>query len=144
MQRRHVSSLVFALAITTALVLGVAGCGGETTTTTAATTETTAGSTETTAGSTETTAGSTETTAGSTETTAGSMTTDVRETYALNCAPCHGAFGEGGAGPNLQAHTDAAAVEAQVKNGGGAMPAFGDKLSAEDITALGKFVVDLE
>lgn len=130
MQRRHVSSLVFALAITTALVLGVAGCGGETTTTTAATTETTAGSTET--------------TAGSTETTAGSMTTDVRETYALNCAPCHGAFGEGGAGPNLQAHTDAAAVEAQVKNGGGAMPAFGDKLSAEDITALGKFVVDLE
>lgn len=130
MHRRHVLSLVFAVVITTALVLGVVGCGGETTTTTAATTETTAGSTET--------------TAATTETTAGSIGTDVRETYALNCAPCHGAFGEGGAGPNLQALTDSAMVEARVESGGGAMPAFADKLSAEDITALGKFVVDLE
>lgn len=116
MHRRHVWSLVLALAITTALVLGVVGCGGETTTTTAAPTETTAAPTG----------------------------VDAAPIYAANCAGCHGVDGEGGAGPNLQALTDPTAVEAKVKSGGDAMPSFSDKLSAEDITALGTFVIDLE
>ncbi|MBU2603255.1 MAG: c-type cytochrome [Actinobacteria bacterium] len=116
MHRKHVWSLLLALAITTALVIGVAGCGGETTTTTAA----------------------------PTETTAAPSGVDAAPIYAAKCAGCHGAGGEGGAGPDLRALTDAAAVEAQVTTGGGAMPAFGDTLSAEDITALGTFVIDLE
>jgi Cu(I)/Ag(I) efflux system periplasmic protein CusF len=68
------------------------------------------------------------------------------EIYKMNCATCHGGLGEGDKkgisllkGHALN-HTEAEYVE-QVTNGEGKkMPAFKDKLSAEQITAVVKFV----
>lgn len=70
------------------------------------------------------------------------------EIYKTSCAECHGANGEGTkkgipftSGHALQ-HSEAEFIE-QVTNGeGGKMPAFKDKLSAEQIAAVVKFVRD--
>jgi len=64
------------------------------------------------------------------------------EIFASNCARCHGATGEGGRGKNLQGigadpredHVD------QVTNGGGGMPAWGSRLTPEQIQAVVDFV----
>ena len=109
------------LLLVAALAMALVGCGGGTTTTTAATTATTAVVT----------------------TTPGSNI-DAAALYSADCASCHGVNGEGGIGPDLRGITDATLVETQVKNGGGSMPAFGDKLSAEEISALATYVVDLQ
>ena len=59
--------------------------------------------------------------------------------YADNCASCHGGDGNGGVGPQLSdgAVVDAFPNEADqvrvVTNGRGGMPAFADRLSAEEI-----------
>jgi mono/diheme cytochrome c family protein len=46
-------------------------------------------------------------------------------------------------GPNLDdTSRDAAAVEDIVRNGSGGMPSLGDKLSDEEIEAVGEFVAD--
>ncbi len=56
------------------------------------------------------------------------------------CAHCHGATGEGtDSGPTLRGvrkKLKAAEIQQQIANGGGAMPAFGDVLDAEQIKAL--------
>jgi cytochrome c6 len=60
------------------------------------------------------------------------------------CTACHtlaDAGATGTVGPNLdELKPTAAMVEAIVPNGRGAMPAFGDKLSAEDITNVAAYV----
>ena len=77
----------------------------------------------------------------------------ARLTYAKHCATCHGVNGEGGTGevdgkkikaPPLASghalkHSDDDFVK-QISKGGDGMPAFGDKLSANDIGALVRFM----
>jgi len=66
-------------------------------------------------------------------------TTPGAQLYAANCAGCHGADGEGGTGPQL---AGGAAVKrfpdledqiTFVTDGSGAMPAFGGRLSPNQI-----------
>ena len=62
------------------------------------------------------------------------------------CGGCHtlaAAHASGTLGPNLDSlKPDYRAVTAQVTNGGGAMPAFKSKLSAQQIADLSAYVVD--
>ncbi|MGH3018018.1 MAG: c-type cytochrome [Gaiellaceae bacterium] len=62
------------------------------------------------------------------------------------CGGCHtlaAANTEGKVGPDLdQARPDAARVIAQVTNGGGTMPAFGDRLSEQQIRDVAEFVAE--
>lgn len=63
---------------------------------------------------------------------------------AAGCGGCHtfaAAGADGKSGPNLDAlRPRAAAVEAQVRDGGGGMPAYGKRLSAAEIAAVARFV----
>jgi mono/diheme cytochrome c family protein len=56
------------------------------------------------------------------------------------CAHCHGPAGVGGEiGPsllNIRKHMDTAAIARQIHDGGKAMPAFGDQLTAAQIDDL--------
>ena len=67
------------------------------------------------------------------------------EVYASSCAGCHGSDGGGGVGPQLadgavvEAFPDPADEVAVVTDGRGGMPAFGDRLSAEEIDAVVEF-----
>ena len=69
-----------------------------------------------------------------------------QEIFVDNCGSCHtlSAAGTSGAvGPSLDDTTlDVAAVEAQVRNGGGGMPAFEGQLSDADISAVAAYVVE--
>jgi mono/diheme cytochrome c family protein len=107
------------LMIVAALALAVVGCGGDSATTTTA-------------------SPATDTTA------SGGGDIDAAALYSANCASCHGAGGEGGVGPDLRGETDIAFIEGQVTNGGGSMPAYGDELSADEISAIATYVVGLE
>jgi mono/diheme cytochrome c family protein len=64
--------------------------------------------------------------------------------FTANCGGCHtlAAAGTTGAvGPNLDELMPAAArVEAQVRNGGGGMPAFEGRLSDDQIAAVADYV----
>jgi mono/diheme cytochrome c family protein len=64
--------------------------------------------------------------------------------FTSNCASCHtlaAAKATGAVGPNLdQLKPDAATVEAKVTAGGGSMPSFKDRLSAEEIKAVADYV----
>jgi mono/diheme cytochrome c family protein len=66
--------------------------------------------------------------------------------YATECAACHGANGQGGFGPSL---VDSAVAQSyprtveQVTKGQGAMPAFADVLSDEDISNVAAYVHDV-
>jgi mono/diheme cytochrome c family protein len=59
-----------------------------------------------------------------------------------NCAVCHGGDGSGGIGPRLAGgrvvtvYPDAADQIAVVTNGRGGMPAFGERLTADEIAAV--------
>ena len=112
-----------------ALGLGVAACGGD---------DDAAGTATTTE---ETTAEETATTTdGETATAAG------REVFVANCGSCHAlsdAGTSGAIGPALDGiGLDAAAVETQVRNGGGGMPAFEGQLSDEEIAAVSAYVAE--
>src|SRR5205085_10870613 len=67
-----------------------------------------------------------------------------KSVFTQNCGSCHtlGAAGtSGNVGPNLDdLKPDFATVQKQVTNGGGAMPAFGGRLSKAQITAVAKYV----
>jgi glucose/arabinose dehydrogenase/mono/diheme cytochrome c family protein len=66
-----------------------------------------------------------------------------RSIFAQNCAACHGSEGGGGAGPALaknEALADEAALLGQIVHGGGGMPAFGGRLSDEQIAAVATFI----
>ena len=109
------------------LCIGVAACGGD---------EESGATTETTTTETTTTD---ETTTDETTTAAG------RDVFVANCSSCH-TFQDAGAtgaiGPDLdQSSLDEAAVESQVRNGGGGMPAFEGQLSDDEIAAVSGYVV---
>jgi mono/diheme cytochrome c family protein len=78
----------------------------------------------------------------SASTPSGGGNTDAAALFADNCAGCHGSDGSGGFGPDLRNETDSAKVSSQIQNGGDKMPAFGDKLTADQIQALTSYVTD--
>jgi mono/diheme cytochrome c family protein len=67
------------------------------------------------------------------------------QVYSANCATCHGSDGEGGFGPELadgrvaERYPDPHDHRAVVVNGRGAMPAWGDTLSDEEIDAVVRY-----
>lgn len=63
-----------------------------------------------------------------------------QDIFDQNCARCHGQNGEKIAGwkAKVQKMTEEQ-VETQVRNGGGGMPAFKDRLSGGEITAVAKY-----
>jgi mono/diheme cytochrome c family protein len=66
-----------------------------------------------------------------------------KQVFADNCAACHGGDGGGGTGPQLRGqdqYTDAETVVDQVRGGGGGMPAFGDRLSEQELADVSAFV----
>jgi len=69
---------------------------------------------------------------------------DGKKIFQTACASCHtlkDAGTHGTIGPNLdQLKPAEAVVDRQVTNGGAVMPAFKDKLSAAQITAVAKYV----
>ncbi len=68
-----------------------------------------------------------------------------RDIYVRNCASCHGPAGDGGVGRKISggAVVDAfPAIEAQielVRDGRNNMPAYGDRLTAEQIEAVVRY-----
>jgi cytochrome c551 len=71
-----------------------------------------------------------------------------QEVFVANCGSCHTleeAGTSGTVGPNLDDSSfDQGAVEVQVTNGGGGMPAFGGQLSEQQIKDVAAFVVASE
>ncbi len=69
-----------------------------------------------------------------------------RSVYIRNCASCHGSAGGGGRGPRLDEGRTLdtfPSVEDQVSfvsEGKGGMPAFSDRLSAEEIEDVVRFI----
>jgi alcohol dehydrogenase (cytochrome c) len=67
-----------------------------------------------------------------------------RLVFSDNCSTCHGIDGHGGnGGPDLTSIPDAKVfdkVAAQVRNGGGGMPAFGDTLNDKQISDVAEYV----
>ncbi len=64
--------------------------------------------------------------------------------FANNCARCHGADRSGKAGPALlptRLNKDASQYAHTITNGSGGMPAFGNRLSAEEINALADWIL---
>lgn len=108
-----------------ALGLGVAACGGDE---------------DSTADETTTEETTTTTTDGETSSAAG------REIFIDDCGTCHtlsDAGTSGTIGPALDGiGLDAAAVESQVRNGGGGMPAFEGQLTDEEIEVVSTYVAD--
>jgi mono/diheme cytochrome c family protein len=117
---RRMRTLCAGLAV---LALVLAGCGGgddeSSQTTTAQETTTAAGG-------------------GATASAAG------KQVFTSNCGGCHAladAGTSGQSGPDLdELRPDMATVQRQVTNGGGQMPAFKDKLSAEQIEQVATYV----
>lgn len=71
-----------------------------------------------------------------------------QELFAKHCAGCHGAEGKGAFGPDLSGEyqygrTEMAAQESISSGRPGNMPAFGQKLSPEEIVALTGFILNL-
>jgi mono/diheme cytochrome c family protein len=68
-----------------------------------------------------------------------------RDVYIANCVSCHGGAGAGGRGNKLnegqvlESFPDPADQVALVTGGRQAMPAFGDRLSNEEIEAVVRF-----
>jgi len=75
----------------------------------------------------------------------GSDTNDPKTLFASNCGSCHtlaDAGTTGAVGPNLdQAKSTFEKSYGQIKNGGGGMPAFGDRLTDEQVRALAQYIV---
>jgi len=68
------------------------------------------------------------------------------EVYKANCARCHGQDGGGGIGLNLQLVEDRLSDDEQhdvVVSGRKRMPAFGTKLSSEEIDAVVRFTREI-
>jgi mono/diheme cytochrome c family protein len=109
---------------------GAAGARGGATTTGAATTDAT------------TTGG--QTTTGGTTTGATAGAAEAKSLFTANCAACHtfaAAGASGTVGPNLDQSTlDAAAIEQQIRRGGGGMPPFEGTLSEAQIKALAQWI----
>jgi quinohemoprotein ethanol dehydrogenase len=86
-------------------------------------------------------AGAGEGTEHSGESTTEGDPTAGKQVFEDNCSGCHGLDGHGGnGGPSLAGVTDVEHVVAQVTNGGGGMPAFGDTLSSQQIQDVAAYV----
>jgi mono/diheme cytochrome c family protein len=111
------------VALVLALGFGVAACGGDDDSGTATTTE--------------------ETT---TTTTNGETVASGEEIFVDNCGTCHtlsAAGTSGTVGPGLDGlGLNASAVETQVREGGGGMPAFEGQLSDEEIDVVSTYVAE--
>ena len=73
---------------------------------------------------------------------------DGQKLFAKHCAGCHGADGKGAFGPDLSgdyqySKTKLAVQESIFSGRPGNMPAFGQKLSPEEIVALTDFILNL-
>ncbi len=111
------------------LCVGATACGGDDDTDATTTTE--------------------ETTTDETTTTDDTTTTEAaagREIFVANCGSCHtlsDAGTSGAVGPSLDGiGLDVAAVETQVRNGGGGMPAFEGQLTDDEIAAVSSYVAE--
>jgi len=129
------SAPVIARRIALALVVlvvcvGVTACGGDDDSAATTTEETT---TE-------------DTTTEETTTTTTTEAAGGREIFVANCGSCHtlsDAGTSGTVGPSLDGISlDVSAVETQVRNGGGGMPAFEGQLTDAEITAVSAYVAD--
>lgn len=114
-------SRVWIIAVVLALlVVAAAGCGGDD----------------------DDDGGAATTAATTAETTEGGA--DGAAVFASNCGTCHtlaAAGSDGTTGPNLDdLKPDEATVEAQVRSGGGGMPAFEGQLSDAEIEAVATYV----
>jgi mono/diheme cytochrome c family protein len=124
--RMHSSTHAALLAVAAASALGaVSGCGGSKSTVASTTVATTTAATTT---------------------SGGGQVASGAQLFSDNCESCHGPMGAGGhVGPNLQKSSVAehlAAVEAQIRHGGGVMPAFSGVLSKAQIDAVAHYVVE--
>ena len=74
----------------------------------------------------------------------GASAADGEQLFKDNCGSCHtlsAAGTSGTVGPNLDdVSLDASAIEDIVRGGRGGMPAFGDKLSDDEVSAVAAFV----
>lgn len=67
--------------------------------------------------------------------------TNGESVFKANCGVCHGIAGTGGnGGPSITNQKNVDTIQTQVENGGAAMPAFGDQLSAQDILDVATYV----
>lgn len=71
-----------------------------------------------------------------------------QQIYRANCASCHGQKGGGGIGTKLaglvaKKYPNIADQEAVIANGRSSMPKFGNRLSAEEITAVARYEREL-
>jgi mono/diheme cytochrome c family protein len=69
---------------------------------------------------------------------------DAATIYAARCARCHGADRSGNNGPALlpeQLDQDPAVYQSIIINGNGPMPAWGGRLSAEEISVLVDYIL---
>ncbi len=67
-----------------------------------------------------------------------------QQIWTRNCASCHGASGNGGSGPALagtvaDTYPDIEDQMAVIADGRNAMPAFGGRLSTEEIQAVARY-----
>ncbi len=81
--------------------------------------------------------------------TSSAVAQDVAGTYKAKCSMCHGADGKGGkmgtrdfASPEVKAETDAQLTDIITK-GKGKMPAYGGKVSDDDIKGLVTYIRSL-
>jgi mono/diheme cytochrome c family protein len=109
------------------LVLALAGCGGD---------DEGGGSADT--------GTATEEQQTATENSGDAQAAAGKEVFTSNCGGCHtlsDAGTNGQQGPNLdELKPDQATLQRQVTNGGGAMPAFKDRLSAKEIESVAAYV----
>ncbi|MEW6583801.1 MAG: c-type cytochrome [Actinomycetota bacterium] len=129
-----------------ALAFGVAACGddGEQAATTQPTTAPTTTAPTTTAPTTTAPTTTAPTTTEGTTTAGGDVAAGKTVFASAGCGGCHvlaAAGSTGTVGPSLDATKPTfEKVVTQVTNGGGAMPAFADRLSAEEIQNVAAFV----
>jgi mono/diheme cytochrome c family protein len=116
------------LVLVGALALVASGCGGD----------------DGSSGAEETAPATTETTGSDTGGESGDAANGKAVFASAGCGGCHtfeAAGSSGSVGPNLDdASPSFDAVVTQVTNGGGAMPAFGDELSEQEIRDVAAFV----
>lgn len=70
---------------------------------------------------------------------------DAAAIFSASCSSCHGAEREGGGGPPLlpaNLTEDAPVYFETITNGSGSMPAWGNRLSADEINALVEFIMN--
>ena len=77
------------------------------------------------------------------EITRASNATTGRKVFEDNCAGCHGDDGGGGTGPELKGNSDAESADRtvnQIREGGGGMPAFDDRLERQELADVAAYV----